>query len=218
LYGELLAVTGGGARIRHYIETYLPDFRVPDTGAQVYSPGMDEFIAGLHKAKTAHYTSLVRDQGLPLRPGVRRLMQECVDAEVPMAIATTTTRANVDALLERNELDQAMFSVIGAADVVPILKPEPDVFLYALEHLGLPARECLAVEDSKNGLRASLAAKLPTLITVNEYTRDQDFSGAALVVDGLGEPGQPFKVLAGDAGDKQLVDLELAVRLVSTAS
>ena len=218
LYGELLSVTGGGARIRHYIETHLPDFRVPDSGAALGSPGMDEFIAGLHKAKTAHYTSLVRDQGLPLRPGVRRLMQECVAAGVPMAIATTTTRANVDALLERNELDQAMFSVIGAADVVPILKPEPDVFLYALEHLGLPASECLAVEDSKNGLRASLAAKLPTLITVNDYTRDQDFSGAALVVDSLGEPGQPFKVLAGDAGDKQMVDLELAARLVSAAS
>jgi HAD superfamily hydrolase (TIGR01509 family) len=218
LYGELLGVTGGGARIRHYIETYLPDFRAPDTLAQVYSPGMDEFIAGLHKAKTAHYTSLVRDQGLPLRPGVRRLMQECVDAGVPMAIATTTTRANVDALLERNELDEAMFTVIGAADVVPVLKPEPDVFLYALEHLGLPANECLAVEDSRNGLRASLAAKLPTLITVNEYTQGQDFTGAALVVDGLGEPGQPFTVLAGDGGDKQLVDLELAGTLVAKAS
>lgn len=216
LYGELLSVTGGGARIRHYIEAHLPDFRTPDEHrAALHSPQMDAFIAMLHKSKTAHYTRLVREQGLPLRPGVRRLIDEATAAGVPMAIATTTTRANVDALLDRNGLAQDLFVVIGAADVVPVLKPAPDVFLYALKHLGLPAAACLAVEDSSNGLRASLAAGLPTLVTVNEYTRGHDFSGAALVVDGLGEPGQPFKVLAGDAGDSALVDLALAGKLVA---
>lgn len=217
LYGELLAVTGGGARIRHYVETYLPDFRIPGSQAGVDSPQMDEFIASLHKSKTAHYTSLVKERGLPLRPGVRRLMNEAQAAGVPMAIATTTTRANVDALLDRNGLDQGMFKVIGAADVVPVLKPAPDVFLYALEHLGLPAAECLAVEDSNNGLRASVGAGLPTLVTVNDYTRDQDFGDAVLVVDGLGEPEQPFAVLAGDAHGRQWVDLALAGELVVAA-
>ena len=219
LYGELLSVTGGGARIRHYIETRLPDFRVPSQpDADLPSVAMDEFILGLHKAKTAHYTRLVREQGLPLRAGVRRLIEEATAAGVPMAIATTTTRANVDALLQRHGLDESLFVAIGAADVVPVLKPEPDVFLYALHKLGLPADECIAVEDSRNGLRASLAAGLPTLVTVNDYTAAQDFSGAALVVDGMGEPGRPCRVLAGDAvsvEDAGMVDLALLGRLVA---
>jgi len=216
LYGELLSVTGGGARIRHYIETRLADFRVPSQpDAGLHSAAMDDFILGLHKAKTAHYTRLVREQGLPLRAGVRRLIDEATAAGVPMAIATTTTRANVDALLQRNGLDEGLFVVIGAADVVPVLKPAPDVFLYALEHLGLPAGECIAIEDSHNGLRASLAAGLPTLVTVNDYTAAQDFSGAALVVDGMGEPGEPFTLLSGDAGAAELVDLALLGKLVA---
>lgn len=219
LYGELLSVTGGGARIRHFIETRLKDFRLPSQpDAGLDSTAMDEFILGLHKSKTAHYTRLVREQGLPLRAGVRRLIDEASAAGVPMAIATTTTRANVDALLQRNGLDEGLFVVIGAADVVPVLKPEPDVFLYALEKLGLPAGECIAIEDSRNGLRASLAADLPTLVTVNDYTAEQDFGGAVLVVDGLGEPGQSLTVLAGDAssvGDAGVVDLDLLGRLVA---
>ena len=218
LYGELLSVTGGGARIRHFIDTRLTDFRTPDAHRATFgSPQMDAFILSLHQSKTAHYTRLVREQGLPLRAGVRRLIDAAAAAGVPMAIATTTTRANVDALLDRNGLAADLFVVIGAADVVSVLKPAPDVFLYALQHLGLPAADCLAVEDSSNGLRASLAAGLPTLVTVNDYTSGQDFSGAALVVDGLGEPGQPMTVLAGDAGDSTLVDLELAGRLVAAA-
>ena len=210
LYGELLSVTGGGARIRHFLETSLPGFHLPSQpAAGIGTAAMDAYILGLHQAKTAHYTRLVREQGLPLRAGVRRLIDAAVEAGVPMAIATTTTRANVDALLQRNGLDEELFVVIGAADVVPVLKPEPDVFLYALERLGLPAAECIAIEDSHNGLRAALAAGLPTLITVNGYTAAQEFSGAALVVDGLGEPGQPMTVLAGDAGDSEMVDLAL---------
>jgi len=62
-----------------------------------------------------------------------------------------------------------------------------------------------------------LAAGLPTLVTVNDYTRSQSFAGAALVVDSLGEPQQPITVLAGDAGGSELVDLALAGRLVANA-
>ena len=206
LYGELLAVTGGRARIRRYIDDRHPGFSVADD--------LDDFIAGLHRAKTAHYTALVRDQGLPLRPGVKRLLEQARGAGVRLAIATTTTRANVDALLDRHRLN-GVFEVIGAADVVPVLKPEPDVYLYTMTQLGLTASECLAVEDSRNGIRASLAAALPTLITVNGYTRGHDFSGAALVVDSLGEPDHPFTVLAGDAHGHSLVDIALADQLVA---
>ena len=91
---------------------------------------------------------------------------------------------------------ESWFEVIGAGDVVPAKKPAPDIYYYVLERLGLPASACLAFEDSENGVRAARAAGLKTVVTVNDYTRTHDFTGAAIVLDHLGEANQPFKVLS----------------------
>jgi HAD superfamily hydrolase (TIGR01509 family) len=205
LYGELLAVTGGKARMRRYVERYRPDFS-PDGD-------LDHLLAELHRAKTRHYTRLVREQGLPLRPGVRRLLEEARACGLRLAIATTTTPENVTALLDNNLGTSDWFELIAAGDVVPALKPAPDVYLYTLEKMGLGPTDCLAFEDSANGLAASLGAGIPTLVTVNGYTKDQDFTGARLVLDQLGEPDAPFEVLAGDAGGSAYVDVALVQRL-----
>jgi len=80
---------------------------------------------------------------------------------------------------------------------VPAKKPAPDIYLSVLGSLGIGAPGCVAFEDSENGLRSSLAAGLATVVTVNDYTRDQDLRGAALVVEHLGEPHAPARALAG---------------------
>jgi HAD superfamily hydrolase (TIGR01509 family) len=152
----------------------------------------------LHAAKTRHYTALLAQGGIPLRPGVARLLGEAHAAGVRLAIATTTTPENVTALLEHALAPGSVswFEVIAAGDVVPAKKPAPDIYRYALAKLGLPPERCLAFEDSENGLRAARGAGLQTVITVNDYTRAHDFSGAAIVLDQLGEPAAPFSVLA----------------------
>ncbi len=207
LYGELLAVTGGKERIRHFIECHLRSFQAPRP--------LDEFIADLHRRKTDHYLKLLRQGRIPLRPGVARLLREVHDAGITLAIATTTTPANVVYLLEANLGRESIewFDVIAAGDVVPAKKPAPDIFHYALTHLALGPEQCLAFEDSENGLRATSAADLRTIVTVNEYTRHQDFSGAALVLDQLGEPGHPFQVLQGRVDGRTHLDLGLIRRL-----
>ena len=123
-------------------------------------------------------------------------------------IGTTTTPENVTALLKSTlgKDSPGWFAVIGAGDIVPAKKPAPDIYLWVLEQLGLPAQHCIALEDSENGLRAALAAGLDTVITVSDYTRGQDFSGATLVLSDLGEPAQPFAVLAGNAHGRGWVD------------
>jgi beta-phosphoglucomutase-like phosphatase (HAD superfamily) len=73
--------------------------------------------------------------------------------------------------------------------------------------LRLHPEDCLALEDSGAGLRAARAAELPTLVTVSDYSADDDFHGAAVVLDHLGEPGLPVRVLAGDLGDATYVDV-----------
>lgn len=193
LYGKLLAVTGGKERIRHFLAHYQPQFEAP--------ADLDTFIAELHRAKTDHYTRLLAEGRIPLRPGVERLLREARDAGLRLAIATTTTPANVEALLSHTLGPAALdwFEVVAAGDIVPAKKPAPDIFLWALAQMKLDAADALAFEDSENGIRSSLGAGLKTIITTNDYTREHDFSGAALVLDQLGDPDAPATVLGGDA-------------------
>lgn len=203
LYGKLLAVTGGKERIRYFVERFLPEDRRP-----AY---LENIAAELHRIKTRHYTRLISEGAIPLRPGVRRLLLEARAAGLRLAIATTTAPENVTALLDYSLApgSEAWFEVIAAGDIVPAKKPAPDIYLWALQKLGLPPEACLAFEDSGNGIRSSLGAGIQTVVTINDYTREDDFSGAALVLTDLGEPAAPCRVLQGDAGGRQLVDLAL---------
>lgn len=179
LYGRLLDITGGKERIRHYAKNFAPEIMA--------RKDFDELVQRLHQVKTAHYVRLVDAGHIPLRPGVARLIAEARGASIRLAIATTTSPENVTALLRASlSLDApAWFEVIGAGDVVPAKKPAADIYLWVLERLGLPASECLAIEDSENGLKAALTAKLTCLITIGEYTRQHDFSGATAVLENL---------------------------------
>jgi HAD superfamily hydrolase (TIGR01509 family) len=179
LYGELLAVTGGKERIRFYVERHCPEF--------AQRPDFDALVKSLHAAKTAHYVRLVDSGGLPLRPGVKALISEARAAGLRLGIATTTTPENVTALLRATLGPDAetWFEVIGAGDIVPAKKPAPDIYQWVLQRLNLPANVCLALEDSGNGIRSSLGAGIPTLVTETDYTRDHDFSGALAVLPDL---------------------------------
>jgi HAD superfamily hydrolase (TIGR01509 family) len=208
LYGELLAaITGGKERMRFYLEQYLPDFEPPTD--------LDSFIANLHAAKSKYYHSLLAEGAIPLRPGVERLLKEAREQGVRLAIATTTTPSNVTTLLEQTlgSDSPSWFEVIAAGDMVPAKKPAPDIYQYALQEMNLEAQDCLAFEDSHHGLTSASQIGLKTVVTVNDYMKDQDFTGAILVLNHLGEPNQPFNVLAGDAGDKTYLDMALAHRL-----
>lgn len=207
LYGKLLAVTGGKERIRYYLDNFNSAFERPVE--------LDDFIAGLHQSKTRHYVQMLSEGMIPLRPGVKRLISEAREAGMRLAVATTTTPENVSALLENAMDPHAMswFEVIAAGDVVPAKKPAPDIYTYAMDKMGLNPAECIAFEDSHNGIRASMGADLKTIIAVNGYTRDEDFTGATIVLDNWGEPGAPFNVLRGDAGEATYLDLALVKRL-----
>lgn len=207
LYGELLAVTGGKERIRFYLEKFNTTFEKPEN--------FDDFVKGLHASKTDFYTQLLAEGEIPLRPGVERLIKEALEADMKMAVVTTTTPANVTALLESTLGPDAegWFDVIAAGDIVPAKKPAPDIYHWALEQMNLTAEETIAFEDSANGILSSHAAEVKTIITINDYTHEDDFSKAALVLDQLGEPDQPFKVISGDAYGQTFMDLALVKRI-----
>lgn len=195
LYGELLQITGGKERIRFYIEQYVPE--------TLNKPSLDEWIASLHKSKTNHFKQLLEQGNIPLRPGVKRLIYELRSKTIRVAIATTTTPENVTYLLQSTLGKQALelFDVIGAGDIVPQKKPAPDIYFWVLDRLALKPSECIAIEDSENGLLAARAAGLPTLITLNNYTRQQNFDGAAAILSDLGEPNQHFTQISDNPID-----------------
>ncbi|MFA6014251.1 MAG: HAD-IA family hydrolase [Gallionellaceae bacterium] len=184
LYDKLLAVTGGKERIKYFVDSFLTGFTKP--------ADYEGFVKNLHAVKTGHYTAMLRGGQIPLRPGIKKLIQETHAAGITLAIATTTTPENVSALLEvglgENWADY--FSANGCGDIVPNKKPASDIYDWVLRELKLNASDCIALEDSNNGLRSALAAGIKTYITLNPYTSKQDFSGAAGVFEDLSDlPG-----------------------------
>jgi beta-phosphoglucomutase-like phosphatase (HAD superfamily) len=191
LYGKLLQVTGGKERIRYYMEKYVP--------SALNKNDLSSWIAELHKTKTKYFLDLLAQGNIPLRPGIARLIHELREKEIKIAIATTTTPENVTSLLKftLGEESLSWFDAIGAGDIVPQKKPAPDIYYWVLEKLGLPPQQCIAIEDSENGLKSSRSAGIKTIITVSEYTYLQNFNGAAMVLTDLGEPGRLPSILSG---------------------
>lgn len=209
VYEDLLSVTGGKERMQFFLDKYKPEFDEPED--------LEIYIADMHKAKTAHYTKLLSEGKIPLRPGVERLLNEARERGYRLAISTTTTPANVEALLTHTLGKESMnwFEVIAAGDIVPAKKPAPDIYDWAMDKMNLKADECIAFEDSRNGVLSSLAANLKTIITINDYTKDHDFTGAVIVLDQYGEPGVGFKVIEGDAQGFEYVNMNMVEALHS---
>jgi HAD superfamily hydrolase (TIGR01509 family) len=197
LYGELLAIGGGKERIAHYLDHYRQ-------GGRAYGDRA-ELLAAVHERKQQIFTTLCGS--IAFRPGVQRIVREARAAGVRLAIVTTAARTGVDAVLERDRELRDAFDLIAAGDIVPRKKPAPDIYAYALEKLNLRARTCVAVEDAAIGLQAARAAGIATLVTVSEYTRGEDFSGAAAVLSDLGEPDAPAQFLAGPRAPNGFADV-----------
>lgn len=179
LYASLLKVSGGKERLRHYIGT----LRVPAAERE----RLLAIVPALHDTKTRIYTELLVRGQRPFRPGVLALLRAAKGAGLKLAIASTTTSANVDALLQANlgAARELAFDVVACGDVVPEKKPAPDIYRLALSSLRLPGEACIAFEDSLNGLRAAKAAGLTTVVTPSRWTTEEDFSGADLVLPSL---------------------------------
>jgi HAD superfamily hydrolase (TIGR01509 family) len=211
-YGRKLAIGGGKERMASELTPEV----IRAAGLPDDPEALAAEVARWHKRKTALYTELVAAGKLPPRPGIRRLIGDAQDAGWTLAVASTSAEASVRAILEfavgRERADR--FDLLLAGDVVPKKKPDPAIYLLALERLGVPPAEVLVVEDSRNGLLAAVGAGLRCLMTVNGYTEEEDSSEATLVVSSLGDPdGERTRVIenrsAATPGDHiTLADLE----------
>ena len=212
-YRELLRTSGGKERIARHIR-HLPLSAADQAQALAR-------VADIHAAKTRLYTERVQAGSIGLRPGVARLLDEAQQAGVKLAIATTTTAANVDALLTSTLGADApdRFKVIACGDQVRLKKPAPDIYELALRTMGVEPDRAVAFEDSFNGLLSATEAGLWTVVTPTYWTDGEDFPQAGLVLPHLGDalhplPHEPGKLLR-DAAWLGLAELE---RLAMPAS
>jgi HAD superfamily hydrolase (TIGR01509 family) len=189
-YAELLRTSGGKERLAVYIDALALPAR-----EKKRLKGMVQLI---HATKTRIYGELIADGRAPLRPGVARLIGEARASGLRLGIASTTTSANVSALIGAQLGADAWnwFEALACGDVVSHKKPAPDIYTRVLGMLRLPAQACVAFEDSVNGLKSAKAAGLYTVITPTQWSAGQDFSGADLVLPVLGDADAP---LAADA-------------------
>lgn len=180
-YGELLKIAGGKERMRHHFE---------DQGWPAGADDRDEFIGRLHKTKTDLFMQIIESGQLPLRSGVRRLVDEAIEAGVVLAVCSTSNERAVNLILEKllGAERKSRFNAILAGDVVSKKKPDPEIYELVKQRLGLDGGECVVVEDSRNGLLAATGAGMHCLVTTTEYTADEDFGEADGVVSKLGDP------------------------------
>lgn len=187
-YRDLLRVTGGKERLLHHARLKDPE-RLAAVEAR---------LEALHKAKNARFAQWMKASGGALRPGVRRLIDEAKAAQLRLAVVTTTSRANLEALLAAAFGGEALFDVIVCGEDVRRKKPDPEAYAIALEKLGLAPDDALAFEDTRNGLIAARAAGLRVVVTPSLYSEGEDFDGAAMLASDLdhGPEGDPVTLQA----------------------
>ena len=190
-YHELLQIGGGKERMKHHWKT--KGFSKP-----IGEEEIDNLIKDLHKRKTALFVELVETGKLPLRPGIHRFMKEAMEAGLKIAVCTTANEQAAKAITEKI-LSDIKFDLVLAGDVVSKKKPDPEIYNLALSKLGLKPEEVMVVEDSKNGVAASKAAGIKTIVTTNYYTEKEDVSAGDVIVSCLGDPdGEKAQMRKGD--------------------
>jgi HAD superfamily hydrolase (TIGR01509 family) len=189
-YHQLLQIAGGKERMKFFFQgegkEYLPAEK-----------SIDDFVQQLHLLKTEIFVSLIESSKLPLRPGIKRLMQEANEKGILIGICTTSNEKAVKAIVN-SLLADIKIDLILAGDIVAKKKPDPEIYLLALQKTGLTGDEVVVVEDSENGLIAGKAAGIKVLVTVNEYTKNENMTGAEAVVTSLGDENEKSQVLEGN--------------------
>ena len=215
-YGEKVKIGGGKERMRSILTPEIADrLGLADEAAA------NEAIRAWHKHKTAVYTKLVESGTMPARPGIARIVREAHDAGWTLAVASTSAEPAVRAVLTHAVGEElAQHFAVFAGDIVAQKKPAADIYLLAVQALGVDPDDVIVVEDSANGLRAALGAGLRTVVTTSGYTRDEDFTGASLVVTSLGDPegGEPSTIIsnAADVSVSAVVSLATLAAILPT--
>ena len=178
-YGQLLTTAGGKERTRRHFD---------DSGWPFVEAERDAKIAESHAVKTDLFMKLIESGKLPLRPGIKRIVDEAIATGLKIAVCSTSNERAVQTVVDvMLGHERSKHITVFAGDVVAKKKPAPDIYLLAAKQLNLDPPKCVVIEDSNNGLRAAKAAGMKCVVTISSYTADEDFALADRVVSDLGD-------------------------------
>ena len=179
-YKSLLKVAGGKERMKYYFDEHGWPDRFADQA---------ELIISLHKQKTQFFMQLIESGDLPLRPGIKRIVDEAIANKLKLAVCSTSNEKSVRLIVELllGTERAGKFEAILAGDIVSRKKPDPEIYNLCIDKLNLNPQECMVIEDSRNGLLAAKSANFNCLITTNAYTVDENFAEADILVSELGD-------------------------------
>jgi HAD superfamily hydrolase (TIGR01509 family) len=181
-YGKLLETGGGKERMTaHWNEVGWPEGFPEGDDRQAK-------VKELHLRKTDIFMDMIKKGGVPLRPGVLRVIDDAIAADLRLAVCSTSAEKAVRNLVETlMGPERATKFQVYAGDMVAKKKPAPDVYNMAVEQMGLDKTKCVIVEDSHIGLGAAMAAGISCIVTKSSYTAGEDFTGADMIVEELGD-------------------------------
>lgn len=170
-YRSLLGSNGGAQRVADYAA----------------ERGQDVDAAAVHATKSQLFQKLLAEATLSPRPGVRETIEGAKTAGHKVGFVTTTSKANVDALLAALEpdIDASTFDIVVYDDHVDEPKPAPEAYQLALDWLDIEPADAVAIEDNIGGVRAALAAGLRCIAFPNANTAGADFDEATDTADHL---------------------------------
>lgn len=216
LYRDLLAQPGGCERISHYVERYKPDL-----GKHQEQAGSDHaaWVKSVHQRKSYRFRERLEAGQVPLREGVERLITQAHEAGMPVAIVTNASRTTLEPFLQFTLGDKLRdcIQAVVSGEQVQRKKPAPDIYSRVCEEIGCDPQACVAIEDSAMGLEAAHAAGVPTVITANADTDARKLGHACLVVDSLGDPDKPVRVMKSPGFALEYVDLPVLRRIQAGA-
>ena len=193
-YIQLLSINGGKNRIAHYAKSRNDDFS-------------DELILKIHEKKQFHYLEIIKKECVCLKTGVFRLINELHKKRVRQFIVTSSSRNQVDLLVEYLFNGFNPFEFIISSEDVELKKPNPLPYLKAVQLSGIKKNKSIVFEDSNPGLKSSLAAKLPTIFVPSNIpiVLDENIK-IDCILDSLGDQNNLANVIKGPKLKKSYVD------------
>ena len=135
--------------------------------------GEDFDYEGFREQASVWFWNYIEKNGLPMKPGVRELLDWLKENGWTVGLASSTRRSPV-----LNHLEQARirdyFSTVITGDMVEHSKPQPDIYLMACRELGANPKEAYAIEDSPNGIRSAHAAGMSPLMVPDMIAPDEE--------------------------------------------
>ena len=204
-YLELLKITGGLNRIKHYRD-------------EIYSELSDEICTKIQLRKSFYYKDLIQSGKIKVRDGVLRLIAELAEFKIEQFIVTTSGRESLEPILNTSLNSHLnMFSKIITYEDVSNHKPFPDAYNLAVELSNCSNSNCLAIEDSSNGVEAAKAANVNCLLTLPPWpsTFQNISNNANACVDSLGNDMNHSKVIYGNPLISKNVDFAYLTNIIN---